>query len=278
MISRLAFASFILLSAPFSAGAFTGDGCGDGECKDCHSLSLERANKIMEGLATEVVAVEHSEVPGLWKLEVMKDGRKIPVNIDYSEKFLIPQALDIEELKKRIGMMHDPKSKKQRMVDTSGISLEGSLVMGNPKAEKKVIVFDDPECPHCQKLHHEIKKVVEKRNDIVFHIKLLPLEMHKDARRKAKSIICENSIELLEASFDKKSIPDPKCETDAIEKTEADAARLGVRSTPTIIFPNGLLTTGSKPADKILEYIDNPPQADEEHKEPEDHAEHEEGH
>jgi len=270
---KLILAVSIILAASARGFAFTGDGCGEGECKDCHYLSVDDATKIMEGLVDKVVSVEHSEVPGLWKLEVIKDGRKIPVNIDYSEQYLIPQTLSIAELKKRMGMTHSHKSpKRERMVDASKVTLKGALVLGNPKAEKKLIVFDDPECPHCQRLHNEIKKVVAKRDDLVFYIKMLPLEMHKDARRKAKTIICQNSVELLEASFNKKAVPDPECQTDVIEKTEAEAASLGIHSTPTVIFPNGLLSPGYKPAEKLIAYIDNPPNVDEEQKEQKEQA------
>ena len=76
---------------------------------------------------------------------------------------------------------------------------------GDKNAPYKVIVFDDPMCPYCAKLHGEIKKVLAKRKDIVF-IKMFPLPMHKGAYERAKAIVCEKSLALLEDSFESESL------------------------------------------------------------------------
>ncbi|MBI3397871.1 MAG: thioredoxin domain-containing protein [Deltaproteobacteria bacterium] len=63
-------------------------------------------------------------------------------------------------------------------VDVSQIPLNEALVMGDANALKKVIVFTDPDCSYCGKLHEEINKIVSTRTDIVFFIKLYPLPRH----------------------------------------------------------------------------------------------------
>ncbi|MFA4919149.1 MAG: hypothetical protein WC581_07855 [Thermodesulfovibrionales bacterium] len=47
--------------------------------------------------------------------------------------------------------------------------------------------------------------MLEERKDIAFYIKLYPLPMHKDAYGKAKTIVCEKSLALLENAFAKKT-------------------------------------------------------------------------
>ena len=101
-----------------------------------------------------------------------------------------------------------------------------------------------------------MKKVIEKRKDIAFFIKLYPLPMHADAARKSKAIICENSLAMLEDAFAKKTIPDPKCETKAVDENMKLAATLGITGTPAIIFPDGKLIPGAIDADKIIEAVD----------------------
>jgi thiol:disulfide interchange protein DsbC len=121
-----------------------------------------------------------------------------------------------------------------------------------------VIVFTDPDCPFCGKLHDEIKKVVEKRKDIAFYIKLFPLtQLHPDAYWKSKSIICEKSLKLLESNFEGKTIPKPSCKTDAVDKNIKLAASLGITGTPTSILPDGSVLTGFLQADKLIELIDS---------------------
>ncbi len=102
-----------------------------------------------------------------------------------------------------------------------------------------------------------MKKILKKRDDIAFYIKLFPLtKIHKDAYRKSKAIQCKGSIELLEKAFQKKPIPDPTCETDVIDKNIKLAEKLGFTGTPTIVIDNGIVVRGFIKAENLLELID----------------------
>jgi len=101
-----------------------------------------------------------------------------------------------------------------------------------------------------------MKKVVGKRKDIVFYIKLFPLKMHKDAYWKSKSIICNKSIKMLEDNFENKSIVKTDCATDEIDANIKLTESLGISGTPAIIMPNGSIYSGAMPADKLTEMID----------------------
>lgn len=101
-----------------------------------------------------------------------------------------------------------------------------------------------------------MKKVLEKRKDISFYIFLFPLPMHKDAYRKSKAIMCEKSLSLLDDAFEKKQIPDPKCDTVAIDDNIKLGQKLGVSGTPAMIFPNGILESGARDADAIISLVD----------------------
>lgn len=101
-----------------------------------------------------------------------------------------------------------------------------------------------------------MKKVIEKRKDIAFYIILFPLPMHQDSYRKSKAIMCERSISLLDDAFDKKPIPDPKCETTAIDDNIKLGQKFGISGTPAMILPNGILESGARDADAIIGLID----------------------
>jgi thiol:disulfide interchange protein DsbC len=101
-----------------------------------------------------------------------------------------------------------------------------------------------------------MKKVIEKRKDIAFFIKMYPLPMHKGAYEKAKSIVCEKSLNLLDDAFDKKPLPAPKCETTVLDENIKLAEKLGIRGTPAIILPNGSIIPGYKDADSLISLID----------------------
>jgi thiol:disulfide interchange protein DsbC len=101
-----------------------------------------------------------------------------------------------------------------------------------------------------------MKKVVEKRKDIAFFIKLYPLPFHKGASEKAKTIVCEKSMALLEDAFAKKPLPEAKCNTTVIDDNIKLAEKLGIRGTPALILPNGIVVPGYKDADALINLID----------------------
>lgn len=101
-----------------------------------------------------------------------------------------------------------------------------------------------------------MKKVIQKRSDIAFYIKLFPLKMHKDAYWKAKSIVCNKSLKMLEDNFDKKPIPKTNCNTKEIDDNIKLAEYLGITGTPTLIMPDGRIYSGTMPAEMLMELID----------------------
>ena len=102
-----------------------------------------------------------------------------------------------------------------------------------------------------------MKKVIEERKDVAFYIKLFPLPMHKEAYDKAKAIVCEKSLKLLEDAFEKKALPKPSCETNVIDENIKLAQSLGITGTPAIILPDGRVISGYKDAKALIELIGN---------------------
>ena len=230
---------------------FQKDGCGSGNCVDCHSLSREEAAALLKGKVDNVVSVKISEVPGLWVLEAVYQGKTIPIYLDFSKKYIF--SGNVIRLQDGENLTPPPPVET---VDVSVIPLEDAVVLGNPKASKKIIVFDDPECPFCQKLHHEMEEIAKNRKDIAFFIKMFPLKSHPHSYEKAKTIICTKSAKLLADSLAGQPLPPPVCETDQVEKNIELAEKLHINSTPTLIFPDGKVFPGYRPADAILSILE----------------------
>jgi len=100
-----------------------------------------------------------------------------------------------------------------------------------------------------------MKKVIAERKDIVFYVKMFPLPMHKGAYDKAKAIVCEKSLALLEDAFAGKELPKPKCETTVIDENIKLAEKLGITGTPAMIFPSGKVVPGAVDAKALIEMI-----------------------
>jgi thiol:disulfide interchange protein DsbC len=241
-----------VLAGALPALAFTADGCGAGSCASCHSLDQKEAGRILGGLVDKVNKVEFAEVPGMWVVEVEKGPNKLPVYIDFSKKYVLSGS--VIRLADQ-GDITQERFARMNRVDPARIPVDDALLLGKADAKTKVIVFTDPECPFCKKLHEELKKVVRRDPDIAFLIKLYPLKMHPNAYGVAKSIVCAHSLEFLELSFAGKPVPPAACDTKVVDQTLALAPTLGIQSTPTLVLPDGLVMPGYKTADDLLKRI-----------------------
>ncbi|MBU0681516.1 MAG: DsbC family protein [Proteobacteria bacterium] len=250
----------VLMASP--ALAFQEGGCGAGDCRDCHALSREEAAILLKDRVNEVVGVRQSRVPGLWDIEALYQGRKVPLYLDFSKQYLITG--NIIRLESGENLTRQSSIQMNR-VDVSRIPLADAIIIGNPAAATKIIVFDDPECTYCRKLHPEMAEVVAHHEDIAFFIKMFPLAMHPKAYEKAKAIICAKSgqdsnaqaLSLLCDSLAGKPLPasPPDCKNDQVDKNITLAHELAISSTPTLIMPDGRVLSGYKKADQILEAI-----------------------
>lgn len=246
------FTQIVPNSAIEKAFAFQGAGCGQ-DCKSCHTLTKDEAKKLIKADAfkADVSDIKMSPIKGLWELEVTKEGQKFVVYMDFAKKYLVEgKFTPLEQIGK------PPELKK---VDLSKIPLADAVIMGNSMAAKKIIVFDDPDCPYCKKLHEEIKKILKERKDIAFYIKLFPLPMHPDAYEKSKSIICnKKSVKLLDDAFAGKKLPKSNCETKEVDETIKLGKSFGITGTPTIIFPDGRLLPGYVEAPTLIKMLETP--------------------
>ncbi len=104
-----------------------------------------------------------------------------------------------------------------------------------------------------------MKKIVEERKDIAFFIKFFPLKNHPGAYDKAKAIVCEKSLALLEDAHTGKTLPAPTCETTAVDDSIKLGEKLGISSVPQLILPDGRVMPGFKDAKTIISLVGQSP-------------------
>jgi thiol:disulfide interchange protein DsbC len=140
-------------------------------------------------------------------------------------------------------------------VDVTQIPLSGAIVVGKKNAKRRIIVFDDPDCPHCAKLHGTAKGIVAKDPDVAFFVRPFPRNNDQETREKAVSIVCAGTVQALEDAFAGKPLPKGTCGSNAVDETIRTAERFNIRSTPTMIFPDGRVVPGALGADAILSLL-----------------------
>jgi thiol:disulfide interchange protein DsbC len=252
-MKRFILCFLFIMSIGINAKAMQMDGCGATECIKCHTLTVEEATKLFAGTVDKVTNVQMSPVRGLWQVDWEHKQKKGKVFIDFSKKYVISGT---------VYPIPGAVKAEQRKINFQDIPLSSSLILGNPSAGPsaiKVVIYDDPECQHCGKLHHEVKKILQKRSDITFYVKLFPIvELHPKSYAKAKAIMCAKSVPLLERAFAGETIPDPDCKNSELDDDikAAKSDKIGIISTPTIILQDGTVIRGFRDADALLELID----------------------
>ncbi|HEY6838354.1 MAG TPA: DsbC family protein [Geobacteraceae bacterium] len=240
----------LLVAGAAPAFAMPKEGCG-GDCSSCHSFNVKEASTLLKGMGGDVKGVKPSAVRGLWEVTFSKDGKQAVAYVDYSKKFIIPGAIYTIATRQPVPSAAQPP--RVEKVKTSAIPLTNAIVMGNPRAAKRLILFTDPDCPFCAKQHAELKKLLAKRNDIVVYIKLYPLKIHPKAYDHARVILQAKSEKLLDDNFNGRPIPAPTPQTPkaGVDATMKLAQSLGLNSTPTLILPSGKVLAGFQEAGAI---------------------------
>ena len=245
-----ALAAFLaqFLSAP--AEAFQKEPATAKDCSECHKLTKEEAGKILGKKVDNVVAVTQGPFPGIWEVDVARDGKIYPLYLDYSLKYLFNgQFIRLSDMANLTGQRYTDLNR----VDVSSIPLKDAIVVGSRSAKKKVIVLTDPTCPYCVRLHTEIKKAVEMDPEVAFHVMPYPRNKNDKATYgNCLAVVCAKSEKLLDDAFAGKKLPAPSCKSDAVDETMKLADRLKIQGTPTMILPDGRLVSGSMEAGALL--------------------------
>ena len=245
-------AALLLFFSVPAALAFTGEGCSSGACTDCHSLTRDEAAKILGGNVDNVLSVGTSPVGGLWEVAVEKAGQRWPLYIDFSKEHVIAgQIIQVSTKKNLTGS----RMLSMNRVDVSQIPLAGSIVVGKKDANRRIVVFDDPNCPHCAKLHETAKGIVAKNPDVAFFVRPFPRNGDRPTYDTALSIACAGTVQALEDAFAGKTLPKGECGSTSVDETIQAAKRFNIRSTPTMIFPDGRVVPGALEADAILSLL-----------------------
>jgi thiol:disulfide interchange protein DsbC len=261
-MKKLLLTLVLLSSVIYVSPVFAFGGCEE-NCQKCHSLNNEEVMQIFTKLQApeaKVIDIKMSPLKGLWEVSLDNKGQQGIMYVGFSKKYIVGGPIfEIETASnKSQESLQKINSEVRKYVDVSTIPVDNALLLGEKDARYKVIVFTDPDCPYCGKLHEELKKVIADNKDIAFYLKLVALPMHVDARWKSESILCSKSLQLLEDNFQQKQIPKPTCETKAVEDNINLSKALDITGTPTMIMPDGMLVIGGRDAKTIAEMVMNP--------------------
>jgi len=158
------------------------------------------------------------------------------------------------------GRLVDPKTKKditgERLVeltrvDFSTLPLDQAIKVVKGNGSRKLVVFSDVDCPYCKRLE---RNELDNITDVTVYTFLYPIEqLHPDAANKSKLIWCaKDRVAAWEDWILRDELPKAagNCEV-PLEKVGQLARRIGVTSTPTMIFADGKRMLGAQPYKEI---------------------------
>ena len=162
------------------------------------------------------------------------------------------------------GRLVDPKTKRditgERMeeltkIDFNSLPLDQAIKVVKGNGSRKLVVFSDVDCPYCKRLEqNELSNIT----DVTIYTFLYPLvQLHPDSAAKSKSIWCApNRVKAWNDWIFNNDLPTKtgNCEV-PLEKIGDLAKKIGVTSTPTLIFADGKRVMGAQPYKEIEKYL-----------------------
>lgn len=193
----------------------------------------------------KVESIAKTPFAGLY--EVFIDGQIIYANDNFTWFIVDGRLVDAKSRKELTSARLDELTK----IDFGALPLDQAIKVVRGNGSRKVAVFSDPDCPFCKKLEQiELLPLT----DITIYTFLLPLEsLHPNAASKSKAIWC--APDRIKAWHDwilNGQIAKGGASCDApLDKIAELARKLGITSTPTLIFADGKRMLGAYPSKDI---------------------------
>lgn len=133
------------------------------------------------------------------------------------------------------------------------------------KGERKIVVLADPDCPYCQQFQKDIDTANPQTLNLTMYVVPYPLSIHPHAKEKVNFLWCQpNKAEAWKSWMDYASlsqddsenswskwlslsgrVANTSCKESSSDKVIETAKKLGMKDTPTILFSNGSLNSGT---------------------------------
>jgi thiol:disulfide interchange protein DsbC len=149
--------------------------------------------------------------------------------------------------------------RKLTAVNVKEIPLELGIRRVKGNGRRRLIVFSDPLCPFCQQLDQELLKI----NDVTIYVMLYPVEhLHPGATELSKQIWCSpDRAQAWDDWMQKKRKPSTQssCSGDPISQLDSIGDKIGINTTPTMVFADGGVIVGMVNAAQIEKYLTDTP-------------------
>ncbi|WP_447927118.1 DsbC family protein [Vreelandella sp. EE27] len=128
---------------------------------------------------------------------------------------------------------------------------ERFVYRGVDEPRATVVIFTDPTCPYCERLHETVPELNE-RGIAVHYLAFPRAGMESDAATTLEKAWCsDNRSEAMTRAQQRETLAGSVCDNPVGEQYELGRA-LGVQGTPAIILPDGQMVPGFVPPDRLV--------------------------
>jgi len=192
--------------------------------------------------------VRKTDVPGLYELRV--NGSDIYYT-DAQGNYLIEGSL-IDTRSQR--NLTEERVEKLTAIPFDSLPLKDAFTMVRGTGERKMAVFEDPNCGYCKRFERDLQKV----DNVTVYLFLYPI-LGADSTEKTKAIWCAKDRTLAWQDWMLRDQVSPAaaamCDTSPITRNVALGRKHKINGTPTLLFTNGARVPGAVDTKKIEQML-----------------------
>jgi len=196
----------------------------------------------------QIDEVRKSEIPGLYEVRV--DGTEI-FYTDAKADFLIEGSL-IDTRNKR--NLTEERVEKLTAIKFDSLPLKDAFTVVRGNGERKMAVFEDPNCGYCKRFERDLQKV----DNVTIYMFLYPI-LGADSVEKSKAIWCakDRGTAWLDWMLRDQSVSSTAggCDATALSRNVELGRKYKINGTPTLLFTNGSRVPGAVDAKKVEQML-----------------------
>jgi thiol:disulfide interchange protein DsbC len=196
----------------------------------------------------QIDEVRKSEIPGLYEVRV--DGVEIYYT-DAKADFLIEGSL-IDTRNKR--NLTEERVEKLTAIKFDSLPLKDAFTVVRGNGERKMAVFEDPNCGYCKRFERDLQKV----DNVTIYMFLYPI-LGADSVEKSKAIWCAKDRGTAWLDWMLREQPSTStaggCDATALSRNVELGRKYKINGTPTLLFTNGSRVPGAVDAKKVEQML-----------------------
>lgn len=200
----------------------------------------------------KIEGVEPGPIPGLWEVRVRTERGLRLLYTDAAGAYVIDG--NIHDVRGNRDLTEE-RLRKLNAVKFEQLPLDLAVKVQRGNGKRLLAMFSDPYCPACR----QFERVLAQVDDITIYVFMFPVIRPENADH-SRAVWCSTDrakawLELAAAAQPKVPQAGASC-SNPVDKIVDVGHKLGINSTPTLIFANGERMSGGLRAEDLREMLD----------------------